>query len=124
MKTYYPILMLLMVASCMGTEVDITPPDSINIIIWQVPSSHGVSTELLYTSLSSNQMDSILEMTVHDCPEVSLSINLYSGVSISNTIWLQEVADKHGITNITLKLNQERPPKPADEFNGIFDYKR
>ena len=121
MKIYFPFHMLFMAASCMGTEVDCTPPDSINIIIWQVPSSHGVSTELLYTSLSSNQMDSILEKTVHDCPEVSLSINLSSGVSISNTIWLQEVADKHGITNITLKLNQERPPKPSDIFEGIID---
>jgi hypothetical protein len=111
-----------MAASSYGTSVDYaSPPKSIDIIAWQVQASNGVSTELLYTSVSTNQMDKILKKAVSGCPEVSLSINLSSRISISNTIWLQDMAEKHGITNITLRLNQTRPPKPPDKFNGFKD---
>jgi len=122
MKIYWLVLMLCMAASSYGTSVDYaSPPKSIDIIAWQVQASNGVSTELLYTSVSTNQMDKILKKAVSGCPEVSLSINLSSRISISNTIWLQDMAEKHGITNITLRLNQTRPPKPPDKFNGFKD---
>ena len=115
------ILVLAFGSGCTGTKtpprIEPVPPSyGYDLVVWQLPSSNGIRTEFAYNpSTSKERLDVIFKKVTSDWHPVSFTVCLEHGVCVSNTLWLLEMAEKHGITNITVKLNQTRPPRPRSE---------
>ena len=85
-------------------------PESHAIIVWQTPAPNGYSLDIMHTTISEKQFARILEMGTEKFSDASLELCLSKGVGVSNAIGPLTLAEKYGITNITLRLDQIRPP--------------
>ena len=104
MKTIWAILLACSICSCGHKPSDNT------ITVWQIPTPAGVSLEIIYTAISENQLAKIFERGAADYRGISLNLCLAQGVGISNAFGPIALAETYGITNITLRLDQIRPP--------------
>ena len=68
---------------------------------------------MCYTALTQSQMDSIFRLAAQKWSDANLTLYLSQGVGITESAWLLDLAEKNGITNITVKLNQTRPPSKS-----------
>lgn len=83
---------------------------------WQVMTTNNVRTQFGDTpDVSKELADIIIMKAAKDLTPVNISIHLCHGVAVSNTYWLQEMAEKYGVTNITVKINQPQPPSYRSE---------
>ena len=115
MRTLLAILLIFAMCSC-GLK-----PDSHAIVAWQTPTPNGCSLDILHTTISEKQFARILEMGTEKYSDTSLVLCQSKGVGISNAIGPLMLAERYGITNITLRLNQERPPNPTDNSIRFID---
>ena len=104
MKTIWAILLACSICSCGHKPVDNT------LTVWQIPNTDGASLEISYTAISEAQLAKILEKGSQGDYGISLNLCLSPGVGISNAVGPLALAEKYGITNITLRLDQIRPP--------------
>ena len=108
------IFLALLACSCGRKD------ESHEIIAWLMPAPDGISYEIHYTALSAPQFVRLLELGAKE-PDISLSLHLPAGIAISNADYAISIAEQYGITNITVKLNQTRPPNDMGGDSGI-DY--
>lgn len=79
------------------------------ITAWLLPISNGVSLEIGNIAISEPLWARILERVSKEYSDPSLILCLSQGVDLTTAMGPLAVAEKHGISNITLKLNQMRP---------------
>ena len=115
MKPIMVIFLVLLACSC-GRE-----NKNHEITTWLISTPDGVRYEILYTALSAPQLDKILELGAKE-PDTSLALYISTGIAISNADYAIAIAEKYGITNITVKLNQTRPPNTkTNDPDSMFE---
>ena len=122
MKIWLTIMALATGAGCVNHQSasdSTTPPSPYvwDLEFWQVQTTNYVRTQFGGSPDVSKELADIIIKKAKDMSHVSMTIYLCHGVAVSNTYWLQEMADKNGVTNITVKLNQPLPPfqRPENE---------
>ena len=113
MKPIMVIFLVLLACSCGRKN------QNHEITAWLISTPDGVRYEILYTALSDDQFAKILERGAK-VPDASLALYLSKGIAISNADYAIALAEQYGITNITIKLNQTRPPNKTNEDPGIM----
>ena len=113
MKPIMVIFLALLACSCGRKN------QNHEITAWLISTTDGVRYEILYTALSDAQFAKILERGATE-PHTSLALYLSKGIAVSNVIYAIALAEQYGITNITVNLNQTRPPNKTDEDPGIM----
>ena len=113
MKPIMAIFLALLACSC-GRRIE-----THEITAWLMPAPDGIRYEILYTALSDTQFSKILERGAKE-PDASLALYLSKGIAVSNANYAIALAEQYGITNITVNLNQTRPPNKTDKDPGIM----
>ena len=124
MKTWLTLLALVLCIGCVShpstTSNNTTRQWSYgtDLRFWQVMTTNTVRTQFDGNPNASRELiDVIIKKATTDFPPVFVTIYLCHGVAVSNSYWLQEMAEKRGVTNITVKLNQSAPQLTRSE-NG------
>ena len=112
MKPIMAIFLALLACSCGRKN------ESHEIIAWLMPAPDGIRYEIHYTALSAPQFARVLELGAKES-EPSLALYLSTGIAISNADYAIALAEQYGITNITVMLNQTRPPNDMGGDSGI-----
>lgn len=115
MRTLLALFLIIAMCSC-GHK-----PESHAIVVWQTPSPYGCSLDIMHTTISEKQFARILEMGTEKFSDTSLELCLLKGVGVSNAFGPLALAEKYGITNITLRLDQIRPPMPTNNSDRFID---
>ena len=103
MKQTMAIFLALLACSCGRKN------EGHEIIAWLMPTPDGVRYEIHYTALSTSQFAKTLELGARE-PDASLALYLSTGIAVSNADYAIALAKQYGITNITIRPNQTRPP--------------
>ena len=88
-----------------------------DITVWRIPKTEGLAIEIGYTAISVDTLDRVMMKAATKDRDVGLIVCLPTGVSITNAFALLEMAEKYGITNSAVRINQIRPPyvlQPGD----------
>ena len=121
MKTWLTLMALVLSVGCAShphasDNTTRRPPHDLRF--WQVMTATHVRTQFGGNpDISKELADIIIKKAANDLSPVNLTIHLCRGVAVSNTYWLQEMAENHGITNITVKITQAAPQRTQAE-NG------
>ena len=87
-----------------------------DLAFWLVRTNDFVITQFGGAPEISRELtDIIVQKATKDLSPVSVTIYLGNGVAVSNSFWLQEMAEARGVTNILVRLNQTQPPRPGSE---------
>ena len=85
-----------------------------DLAFWLVRTNDFVITQFGGAPEISRELtDIIVQKATKDLSPVSVTIYLGNGVAVSNSFWLQEMAEARGVTNISVRLDQTQPPRPG-----------
>jgi len=97
-------------------------PENHDLTVWCIPTTNGVSFNIGYTPISRRELDIITQKATRDFGDTGLIVCLSPGLSISNSFSTLMMAEKYGITNVMVKLNQtRRTPIQKEEDGLIYD---
>jgi hypothetical protein len=97
-------------------------PENRDVTVWLMPTTNGVRTEVSSVAIPPEFLDSILRQIQARYDDTRLVICLSKGVSASNAMPILTLAEKHGLTNVVVRLNQTRPPDVPDKRDrGIVE---
>jgi hypothetical protein len=110
-RVWIVLLGCLICCACHKVEKDV-------VTVWLLPETNGFHIEIASTPLSERDLDMILNKAAYDGDHFRLVISLCKGVPASNASGALFIAEKHGFTDVTVRLNQTPPPKRP--FNGVI----
>lgn len=104
------LLVCLACCSCHRPEKPIKPENH-DIGVWLMPKTNGVRIAIGHCEVEASVFNAILKKATHDDNDVGLIVCLPLGVGVSNSLFVMNLAEKYGITNIVVRLNQTHPPR-------------
>ena len=97
-----------------GCRKPATPPpsESQDFELWQVVGANPGDVEMRIGSvpISLTQCDFIIKHFVETYPSMSIRLLQEKGVPVDMALPILRLAEKHGVTNFTVRIRQENPP--------------
>ena len=118
------LTVILVCCVCAGCCRSRTPqPLGHDLTVWRSLTNGQLCTHMERLPFTERETDRMLRKASYEWSDLRLIVCLAPGVSITNAFVILEMAERHGITNVVIRMNQTKPRFVGQDGHAMYDTK-